>query len=578
MATMLFDRVVKSGDTVRHPFAGNASGETWNAKVYEVGTGAGGTDTEITTGISVASAVTGTALYQLTITNAGMTADRMYYAFVTRPVDGAVIRFSTWAYGPTNDIGQSGDLESAESVFGRIKHVNQGLGVDSFFDASTTLYAMLTGADGLNTIRLATDSIKTSLAGDITTAFNGGPVAGSPTSLAQALKKIYDSAANPWAVDVSAYSTAGQAGTLLKTVAGSVGLQTDAAAADYTSGTVQAKLRKLGDYVDARLPASGYANSQTNVALGQVAIYERIGVPVNGSISADVAAVKTQTGFIQNKTDLIGATGDGSGDNTLFGRLSKLGSSADNDTVTTSVFGRVAAVKAQTQTIRNDIGAPADLSGVDTLFGRFASVGGKLGSSVDDGTVTTSVFGRVAAVQASVDRLNKITNAQLLPIVPTEVASPAASVTGGIAIKFELKVTDPSTGALDDPDTFAAGAEYKAHVRVTDLNNAHWGARLYQDGALTTALVASSGGANEPVYSVTPLGGGAASEAFRRLKRESQGQYAGFVKILPTDNTTLNFVFQIVDSDPTTAANTFMSWSTMVVRQPAAIFPSPGAF
>jgi hypothetical protein len=618
---MLFDRVVKSGDTVRHPFAGNASGETWNAKVYEVGTGAGGTDTEITTGISVASAVTGTALYQLTITNAGMTANRMYYAFVTRPVDGAVIRFSTWAYGPTNDIGQAADSDSTASVFGKIKHINDGLGIDSFFGGSTNLYSMLTGANGLSVIKGATDTLKTAIAGDVATAFTG--IAGV-TDMATALKKIYDSAANPWAVDVSAYSTAGQAGTMLKTVTGAVGLKTDAAAADYTNNTVQAKLRKLGEWVEARLPASGYANSTTDVAAGQAAIYSRMGAPAGASLaadiasvysrlgapagasmSADVAAVKSQLDLVKGKTDLIGAAADTSSDATVFGKVAAvksetalikgktdlIGAAADTSSDAT-LFGKTAAVKADTasikttgETIDNKVGTSADTSSDSTVFGKVAdvkadtfSIDSKVGTSSDTSSAST-VFGKVAAVQAVVDRLNKITNAQLLPIVPTEVASPAVSVTSGIAIKFELKVTDPSTGALEDPDTFTdGGTQYKAHVRVTDLGNAHWGARLYQDGAFTDALVVSGGGANEPVYSCTPLGGGAASEAFRRLKRETMGQYAGFVKILPTDNTTLNFVFQIVDSDPTATANTFMSWSTMVVRQPAATFPSPGAF
>jgi len=515
MATMLFDRVVKSGDTVRFPFSGNASGETWATKVFQVATD-GGSDIEITTGVTVGSAVGSTALYHLSVAPGALTAGKMYYAFATRASDGAVVRMQSWAYAPTNDIGQLGDGSNVDSVFGRLSKLDLLLGTAGFAGGSTNLYAMLTGADGLNTIRLATDSIKTSLAGDITAVFDAvGGVAGSPTGLAQALRKIYDAvvtASSPWDDVISGSSVAGQAGTYLKNVADSVGAGTDAAAADYTSGSVQAKLRKLGAYVDLRLPASGYANSTTSVAAGQGEIYSKLGL-------------------VQDKTDLIGATADG--------------------------------------------------SGVNSLFGRFASVGEKLGSSADTSSTLTTVFGRVAAVQASVDRLNKITNAQLLPIVPTEVASPATSVAAGIAIKFELKVTDPSTGALDDPDTFAAGAEYKAHVRVTDLNNAHWGSRLYQDGALTTTLVISSGGADEPLYSVTPLGGGAASEAFRRLKRESQGQFAGFVKILPTDNTTLNFLFQIVDSDAAStpaSANTFMSWSTMVVRQPAAIFPSPGAF
>lgn len=529
MSTLIFERIVKKNDSVRFPFVGNASGETWNAQVYEINT-SGGTDTEITTGITVGSAVSSTGLYFLNVAPTGLTAGKMYYAFVTRPADGAVVRFPAWAYAPDSDTGSYDDDGTANTVFGKLKYINNALGASSFGSNSTNLYAMLTdGTNGLSAIKTAvagvasdTSTIKAALAGDVATAFTG--VSGV-TDMATALKKIYDNSSNPWDVDISGYTTSGLAGTTLKLVAGVVGFKNDSAASDYTNATVQAKLRKLGEWVEARLPSSGYANSTTDVAAGQAAIYSRLGAPTGASLAADIASVYS----------LIGAPAGA------------------------SVSADVAAVKSELDLVKDK----TDL----------------IGAAADDGSAST-LFGKVAAVQAVVDRLNKIANAQLLPIVPTEVASPAVSVSGGIAIKFELKVTDPSTGALDDADTWddSGTTRYKSHVRVTDLNNQHWGARLFADGAFSSALGASAGAPNEPVYSCTPLGGGASSEAFRRLNRESQGQYSGYIKILPADNTTLNFLFLVVDSDPTSQAKTFVSYSTMVVRQPASVFPTPGGF
>jgi len=172
-----------------------------------------------------------------------------------------------------------------------------------------------------------------------------------------------------------------------------------------------------------------------------------------------------------------------------------------------------------------------------------------------------------------------MTNAKLVPTVPNSFPAPASSLTDGVAVKFDLQVQDPITG-LEDPDDWndSGTTRYKAHVRVTDQQGNHWGARLYSDKNLSIALGTSAGGANEPAYSASPLGGGAASESFRRLAREAQGQYTGYLKVLPADKASLSFLFQVVDSDPTSTPATFAYPVPMTIESFTASFPQPGGF
>ena len=564
MATMFYERVVKGGDSIRLPFAGNNSGESWTVKVYQVGTG-NDPDTEVTTGISSGSAVANTALYQTTVSSAGMTAGKMYYAFATRSSDGAVIRFPAWAYDPPNDIGLSGDANNVNSLFGKLKRIDDALGAGSFLGGSpaSTVYEQLNGLKG-------------ELVTDVATAFTG--VAGV-SDLATALRKIYD--LEPWSRDLTTYNTPDTAGQMLKLTFQSVGSKTDAASADYTNGSVQAKLRKLGEYINDRLPASGYANGATNLAAATTHLWDRLGAPSGASLSADVLSVFNRLGppaaasisadiaNVKAKTDLIGA--------------------ANHDDQQASVFGKIAAVKGETNAIKSKtdlIGAVADNDQQSSVFGKVAAVktdtvgiGNKIGSSGDAGSATT-VFGKLAAIKAVADRISQIANATLLPIVPSVVEAPSPTIVNGIAIKFELKIQDPATGGngLEDPATWddAGTTRYKAHVRVTDLQDRHAGARLFSDKTMAIALPTSAGGANEPAYSTTPIGGGAASEAYRRLHREGVGEFAGFIKIY-AESTTFNFLFHVVDDDPGAAA-TYLAHAPMEVKAFAATFPTVGGF
>ncbi len=554
MATMFYERVVKNGDSIRLPFAGNNSGESWTVKVYQVGTG-NDPDTEVTTGISTASAVANTALYQTTLASGSMTPGKMYYAFATRSSDGAVIRFPAWAYDPPSDIGLANDANNVSSLFGKLKRIDDALGATDFLGGSpTSVFAQFT-------------ALKNELVSDVATAFTG--VAGV-SDLATALRKLYD--ADPWSKDLSGANTADTAGNMLKLTFQSVGSGTEAASATYSSGSVQAKLRKLGEYVSDRLPANGYANNTTSVAAGQAEIYTRLGLVQTktdliggvadaagaGSVFGKIADVKADTAAIKLKTDFIGGTGDAANVASVFGRLAQIkgdqGAPADGSGAAT-VFGKVAAVKAETFEITN-----------------------KVGAHTDAGSATT-VFGKLAAIKAVADRISQIANASLLPIVPSTVESPSASVADGIAIKFELKVQDPQTGGtgLEDPATWDDGGttRYKAHVRVTDLQDRHAGARLFSDKLMVTLLGTSAGGANEPTYSTTPIGGGAATEAYRRLHREGVGEFAGFIKILPNEKGAFGFQFHVVDDDPGAAA-TYLAHASMEVKAYAATFPMVG--
>jgi hypothetical protein len=92
---MAFERVVPSGKNAYFPFQMSAASLNPTAVVYEADDAAG-VDSTLASGVSVDDM--GGGLYALKVLSTAMTADKMYYAVVTKNSES--VRIPLWAYAP----------------------------------------------------------------------------------------------------------------------------------------------------------------------------------------------------------------------------------------------------------------------------------------------------------------------------------------------------------------------------------------------------------------------------------------------------------------------------------------------
>lgn len=142
-----------------------------------------------------------------------------------------------------------------------------------------------------------------------------------------------------------------------------------------TAGDLAAMITAVDDYVD------------TEVA----AIFNRIGAPVGASISADIAAVKSQTGSIETKVDTI--------DDFVDTEVAAIKTKTDNlpantstelagintklDTIDDFLDTEIAAIKTKTDNLPSDPADASDISGsFSTVNGTLATIAGYLDTEI----------------------------------------------------------------------------------------------------------------------------------------------------------------------------------------------------
>jgi peptidoglycan hydrolase CwlO-like protein len=141
MATMLFDRIVPSGNNAYFPFQMSAASLSPTATVYEANDAAGA-DTALASGVSVDDM--GGGLYALKVLAANMTADKLYYGVVTSGTES--VRIPMWAFAPTKHIADVlADLAVVDGVVDDIKTEIGDVSAQSF----TGISAPATVAAGL---------------------------------------------------------------------------------------------------------------------------------------------------------------------------------------------------------------------------------------------------------------------------------------------------------------------------------------------------------------------------------------------------------------------------------------------
>jgi peptidoglycan hydrolase CwlO-like protein len=126
----------------------------------------------------------------------------------------------------------------------------------------------------VDTIDGVVDGLATEI-GDVSAVFAGGAIAGTPVSVAEGLKKIYDNLAGTdvWDDNLSTYTTAGTAGYLLR--------EAHEELTDATTGLAAIKAK-----------ANDIETATTD-------IQTKLGAPVGATFSADIAAIKAVVDTLQ---------------------------------------------------------------------------------------------------------------------------------------------------------------------------------------------------------------------------------------------------------------------------------------
>lgn len=573
-ATMLWDRIVPSGKNAYFPFQLSAAGLNPVATVYESDDTAGA-DPTISVGVSVQD--NGGGLYAVKVNSANMTADRTYYAVVTAGNEGT--RIPLWAYAPTGHFADvlskltdvesdvaavQSDVDALQTEIGDVSaetwtglatvpaDVAKALSA-IYLEAKAAKDDLANATDGLSALKTLIDTVDSEV-GDIKTAVE------SQTYGLSALKTLIDGVG----------TTADNLETLLENQTyGLSALQTEINANQNDIATVDGNVDDIKsaitnatyglsalkghiDDVDTALATvdgnvddikgeigdiSQYfvgAAAPTSVAQALKAIYDNLsGADVwDDDISGKGA--NTAGHALYQAWDILSDATDG-----LVAVSGKLGTSSDTSATTTTVFGRIAAAKAQlvdieadTTDIQNRIGTPANGS---------------------------SLTADIAAVKATVDTLAVQTNAVLLPFVPERIFSKSTE----FRLSITVNVRDGKTGSLEDPDVLGTTPAGKVFVKAKNSTSGT-GVALYNAPSAGNLLSsADSSGANGFLngFLVVPQNVDGSSNPI-------PGVFTLHAVIPAYHRDTMGFEFVCRDSDPSGSPQTFNTFRYLEVMSP----------
>lgn len=260
MPSMLWDRIVPSGQNAYFPFQMSAASLSPTATVY-IANDAAGADSTVAAGVTVDDM--GGGLYALKVLSGNMTANNVYYAVVAAGSES--VRIPQWAYAPTSHIA---DVLSAMGSSGLV-------------------------ADGTNLY----DEIKElqSELGDISSASYTGISA--PATVAAALATIYNKVNGVQADLDNATDGLGALKSLI---------ETETSAIDSALSTIDTEVGNLQTDVTAIL-------ADTNELQGDWANGGRLDLLLDRTVAASEAA-----------EDLIGLAADTSASATVFGKIAAL--------------------------------------------------------------------------------------------------------------------------------------------------------------------------------------------------------------------------------------------------------------
>ena len=505
-ATMLWDRIVPSGKNAYFPFQLSAAGLSPVATVYETDDAAGA-DPTVSAGVSVQD--NGGGLYAVKVNSANMTADRTYYAVVTAGNEGT--RIPLWAYAPTghfadvlsklNDVESDvaavqtdvdalqteiGDVsaetwtglatapadvaKALSAIYLKAKGVQEDL--DNGTDGLSALKSLIDTVDGnVDDVKTAVESatfglsaIKSAVDGVGTTADNIETLLENATYGLSALQaEINDNQSDIATIDsnVDDIKTAVESATFgLSALKGHIDdVDTALATVDGNVDDIKAEIGDIGTYFVG-------ASAPTNVAQALKAIYDNLAGSDVWDDDVSGKGANTAGHALYQAWDILSDGTDG-----LVAVSGKLGTSSDTSATTTTVFGRIAAAKAQLVDIEADT----------------TDIQNKIGSPTG-----ASLSADIAAVKATVDTLAVQTNAVLLPFVPERIFSKSTE----FRLSISVNVRDGKTGSLEDPDVLGTAPAGKVFVKAKN-STAGTGVAMYNAPSAGSLLsAADSSGAN----------------------------------------------------------------------------------
>jgi hypothetical protein len=545
--------------------------------------------------------------------------------------------------GVEEAIGAENDAASAATLFGRIKQVKEETAViDGKVDTIDGIVdsILVDTAD----MQPKVSAIQTEI-GDVSTkTFSGS---GSSIDVASALKEIYDrvvtdtgdidttltsmdgkldtidgvvdgTAAAVGALNDAASADYGTSRTLmamvrkagadLGTLISSMGGSADSAAGNYNTGSLHAKIRRLGELAEG---SDGFAAIHSDAGDAKTAAEANKALLEDGTYG--LAQLQTEIAGIQsdldNATDGLGAlkagidanqadldtiladTNEMQGDLADGGRLdlifdaTKSAAEAARDDLANGTDG-LGAIKAAVDANYSRLGAPAGASisadiaaiklladnltdgthGLAALDSDLGTLISELGDNADVSSDAT-VFGKIAAMAAKVDALQRGVNARLIPSAP-ELIYAGVNQT---FVRVAVQVRDGETGALEDPDQETGATSGDGHVAVKVFEGgseitASANNRVYEDSGSTSLAAA------------TNTAGGGLFDGWHLMKRTGVGTFEIFLKVPAGHNGNVQFEFQCADSDPSSSRGYFYATRDLTIRNAVAPLGQFGAF
>jgi len=388
----------------------------------------------------------------------------------------------------------------------------------------STMDGKLDTMDGkLDTIDGIVDNITAAVG-----AANAGAAAdyGTDKSLMAMVRKLGADVANVY----------GKVDTEVDAIVTAVGAASDLAATNYSSGSLHAKVRKLGDDLSAAKTVidetNGYLEDGTN----------------------GLAAIKSAVAGVQNDLD-NGTDGLGAIKTAVTDNYDRLGAPAG-----ASVSADIAAVKALADNLTH---GTHGLSALDSDLGTLIS---ELGDNADVSSDAT-VFGKIAAMAAKVDALQTGVNARLIPSAPELIYAGSTDT----YVRIAVQVRDGVTGQLEEPDTETGGTSGNGHVAVKVYENgseitASGNNRVYEDSGSTALATATASGSS------------GLFDGWHLMKRVSTGVFEIFLKVPAGHNGVVQFDFQCADSDPSSTRAFFYATRNLTLRNAIAPLGQFGSF
>lgn len=606
MATMLFDRIVPSGNNAYFPFQMSAASLSPTATVYEANDAAGA-DTALASGVSVDDM--GGGLYALKVLAANMTADKLYYGVITAGTES--VRIPMWAFAPTQHIADA--LTKLDALQADLDNGTDGLGaLKALIDTVDSEVGAMQG----DVTAILADTAE--LQGDWADGGRLDALLDRTVAASEAAEDLIGLAADT----SSANTVFGKISKLAEDV-GTVDTVVDgiaSALADGTSGLAalkaeidanEAKLDIIDGVVDDILADTALIGSASDTSVeetvfGKIAALNDNLVTAVTDLTAEIDANEAKIDTIDGVVDGIAAEiGDvsvefGTGPATVAAALKAIydaqASAADVwddaldgsdpagsagkrlydlsedwanggrldlilDELTTqgdTNEGKLDAVIADTEDLQAKIGTPAGAS----LSADVASVQ----SAADDiysrigAPAGASVSADISAIKAVVDTLQVSVNAHLVPSVPAEIYSASAA----IRVKLGLSVHDGETGALEDPDVVGTNGNASGQALIVVKTVGGGSSPVLYDAASAGNVLGTSDDADLTAYSL--------------MARKGTGRFEAFAEIDAYFNKTVEVQFLCFDSDPVAVKQTFTASRFMLVRSPIQGSFGGGAF